>query len=100
METVSNICAVIVGVSMFITPVLFVIWAVKKLRKKPSKKMGIATLIGVVCFVVFLSLELLQTLPLTATTNTNLLRMKLLPVKKAAMKNTIVTCVAEIRPKS
>lgn len=54
METVSNICAVIVGVSMFVTPVLFVIWAVKKLRKKPSKKMGIATLIGVVCFVAFL----------------------------------------------
>lgn len=54
METVSNICAVIVGISMFVTPVLFVIWAVKKLRKKPSKKIGLATLIGVACFVVFL----------------------------------------------
>lgn len=54
METVSNICAVIVGISMFVTPVLFVIWAVKKLRKKPSKKMGVATLIGAACFVVFL----------------------------------------------
>lgn len=54
METVSNICAVIVGISMFVTPVLFVIWAVKKLRKKPSKKMGVATLVGVACFVVFM----------------------------------------------
>lgn len=54
METVSNICALIVGISMFVTPVLFLTWAVKKLRKKPAKKMGIATLIGVVCFVVFL----------------------------------------------
>lgn len=54
METVSNICAVIVGISMFVTPVLFLIWAVKKLRKKPAKKIGIATLVGVACFVVFL----------------------------------------------
>lgn len=54
METVSNICAVIVGISMFVTPVLFLIWVVKKLRKKPAKKMGIATLIGAACFVVFL----------------------------------------------
>lgn len=54
METVSKICAVIVGISMFVTPVLFVIWAVKKLRKKPAKKMGIAALIGAACFVVCL----------------------------------------------
>lgn len=54
MEVVSNICAVIVGVSMLVTPVLFVIWLVRKLWKKPVKKLGVATLIGLASFVAFL----------------------------------------------
>lgn len=53
METVSNICAVIVGISIFVIPVLFVVWLIKKIMKKPAKKIGKATIIVFACAVVF-----------------------------------------------
>lgn len=54
MQTISNICAVIVGIAMFATPVLFLIWLIKCILKKPSKRIGVATLVSLACFVVFL----------------------------------------------
>lgn len=53
METVSNICAVIVGISIFVIPVLFVVWLIRKIMKKPTKKIGKATIIVFACAVVF-----------------------------------------------
>lgn len=53
METVSNICAVIVGVSIPAISVLLVIWLIRKIMKKPAKKIGKATVIVFACAVVF-----------------------------------------------
>ena len=48
----SNACAVIAGVLMFATPVVFLVWLVKLIRKKPAKKTGIAVLLCAGLFVV------------------------------------------------
>lgn len=53
METVSNICAVIVGVSIPVISVLLVIWLIRKIMKKPTNKIGRATAIVFACSVVF-----------------------------------------------
>lgn len=53
MKTISMICAVFVGIAMFATPVLFLIFLIRWMMKKPKKKIGVATLIGVGCFVLF-----------------------------------------------
>lgn len=53
METVSNICAVIVGVSIFVIPVLFVVWLIRNIMKKPAKKIGKAAIVVFGCAVVF-----------------------------------------------
>lgn len=53
METVSNICAVIVGVSIPAILVLIVVWLIKKIMKKPAKKIGRAAAIVFACAVVF-----------------------------------------------
>lgn len=53
METISTLCAIIVGISMFVTPVLFVIFLIRWAMKKTKKKIGIATLIGIGCFILF-----------------------------------------------
>lgn len=48
----SSVCAVIAGVLMFATPVVFLVWLVKLIRKKPAKKTGIAVLLCAGVFVV------------------------------------------------
>lgn len=48
----SKICALIAGVLMFATPVLFVVWLVRIITRKSAKYFGIAVLICVVCFIV------------------------------------------------
>ena len=53
METISTLCAIIVGIAMFVTPVLFVIFLIRWAMKKTKKKIGIAALIGVGCFILF-----------------------------------------------
>lgn len=53
METISTLCAIIVGIAMFATPVLFVIFLIRWAMKKTKKKIGIATLIGIGCFILF-----------------------------------------------
>lgn len=53
MKTVSNICFWIATISMLAMLVLFVIWCVKKLRKKLAKKAGGTTIVCLACFVVF-----------------------------------------------
>ena len=47
----SKICALIAGVLMFATPVLFVVWLVRIITRKSAKYYGIAALICAVCFV-------------------------------------------------
>lgn len=47
----SKICALIAGVLMFATPVLFVVWLVRIITRKSAKYFGIAALICAVCFV-------------------------------------------------
>lgn len=41
----SGVCAVIAGVLMFATPIAFLVWLVKLIRKKPAKKAGKAVLL-------------------------------------------------------
>lgn len=48
----SKICALIAGVLMFATPVLFVVWLVRIITRKSAKYFGIAALICTVCFVL------------------------------------------------
>lgn len=48
----SGVCAVIAVVLMFATPVVFLVWLVKLIRKKPAKKTGMAVLLCAVLFVV------------------------------------------------
>lgn len=50
--SLSSVCAVIAGVLMFVTPVVFLMWLVKLIRKKPAKKTGIAVLLCAGLFVV------------------------------------------------
>lgn len=50
--SLSSVCAVIAGVLMFVTPVVFLMWLVKLIRKKPAKKTGMAVLLCAVLFVV------------------------------------------------
>ena len=47
----SKMCALIAGVLMFATPVLFVVWLVRIITRKSAKYFGIAALICAVCFV-------------------------------------------------
>lgn len=48
-----GLCVFVVLVSMIAAPVSLVMWVVKKLRKKPTKKAKRALLVSVVCFAVF-----------------------------------------------
>ena len=48
----SSVCAVIAGILMFATPVAFLVWLVKLIRKKPAKKTGTAVLLCAGLFVV------------------------------------------------
>lgn len=48
----SGVCAVIAGVLMVATPVVFLMWLVKLIRKKPAKKAGKAVLLCAGLFVV------------------------------------------------
>lgn len=48
----SGVCAVIAGVLMFATPIVFLVWLVKLIRKKPAKKAGAAVLLCTGLFVV------------------------------------------------
>lgn len=50
--SLSSVCAVIAGVLMFATPVVFLVWLVKLIRKKPAKKTGIEVLLCAGLFVV------------------------------------------------
>lgn len=56
----SSVCAVIAGVLMFATPILFLVWLVKLVRKKPVKKAGAAVLLCAGLFVVSVLIELLK----------------------------------------
>ena len=53
MDIISTICAIIVGVAMFVTPVLLLIFLIRWAMKKAKKKLGIATLICAGCFILF-----------------------------------------------
>lgn len=48
----SGVCAVIAGVLMAATPIVFLVWLVKLIRKKPAKKAGAAVLLCAGLFVV------------------------------------------------
>nr|DAO58615.1 MAG TPA: hypothetical protein [Caudoviricetes sp.] len=48
----SGVCAVIAGVLMVATPIVFLVWLVKLIRKKPAKKTGMAVILCAVLFVV------------------------------------------------
>lgn len=52
MEALSNACAVVAGILMFTTPVLFVLWLVRLIAKKSAKVLGITCLICAGCFVL------------------------------------------------
>lgn len=54
MGTISNVCTGIAAVLMFVTPILFVIWLVKIVCKKPAKKIRKIMLLGIACFFIFL----------------------------------------------
>ena len=56
MEIISNLCSYAVMLAMVVTPVLFIIWLIRLVIKKPHKRVGIASLISFVCFVVFILL--------------------------------------------
>lgn len=49
----SDVCAVIAGVLMLATPVVFLVWLVKLIRKKPAKKARTTMIICAGLFVVF-----------------------------------------------
>ena len=53
MQIISTLCAIIVGIAMFVTPILLLIFLIRWAMKKSKKKIGIATLIGVGCFIGF-----------------------------------------------
>lgn len=52
MEALSKVCAVVAGILMFTTPVLFVLWLVRLIAKKSAKVLGITCLICAGCFVL------------------------------------------------
>lgn len=52
MEVLSKVCAVVAGILMFTTPVLFILWLVRLIAKKSAKVFGITCLICAGCFVL------------------------------------------------
>lgn len=48
----SGVCAVIAGILMVATPIVFLVWLVKLIRKEPAKKTGMAVLLCAGLFVV------------------------------------------------
>ena len=44
-------CAAIAGVLLFVTPVLFVVWLIRRIRRKPAMRIGAATLISAALFI-------------------------------------------------
>ena len=52
MEALSKVCAVVAGILMFTTPVLFVLWLVRLIAKKSAKVLGITCLICAGCFML------------------------------------------------
>lgn len=49
----SDICSVIVGILVFAIPIEILIFLIRWIRCKSKKKLGIAIIISIVCFVVF-----------------------------------------------
>lgn len=53
METISTICSFLVMAALVATPILFVVFLIRWVRKKPKRKVGIATLATAVSIVIF-----------------------------------------------
>lgn len=53
MEVISNICSFLVIAAVLATPILFVVFLVRWVMKKPKRKVGFATLIAMASVVIF-----------------------------------------------
>lgn len=51
MQQLSQVCAIIAGILMFATPIMFLIWLFLLILKKPAKNLGVKILICAGCFV-------------------------------------------------